>query len=188
LPTNHFRASNITNIWACQYRFTMIDPSGKSVITTYDGLGHVSSIKDRNDRTRTFAYDLNDKLTTETWNGTSTVINYTYDKVGNLLTSSDPTSGTTNVYSYNEIDELTNTTYGNYKFHYTYDRYGDLTQRQDLVSGTQVANLDYQYNRNHQLQKLTAMGTGIITQNIDFAHDRLSQLTQIDLQPILPDI
>jgi YD repeat-containing protein len=51
----------------------MTDPRGKSVTTTYDGLSRVGTILDRNNRTRTFAYNINDNLLTESWNGTAQI-------------------------------------------------------------------------------------------------------------------
>jgi YD repeat-containing protein len=51
---------------------------------------------------RTFGYDINDNLTTEAWdNGTN--LTYTYDKVGNLKTSVDGSSNTTDTYTYDAI-------------------------------------------------------------------------------------
>jgi YD repeat-containing protein len=90
----------------------MTDPRGKSVMTEYDGLSRVASIKDRNNRTRTFAYDINDNLLIETWDGT-TQLTYTYDKVGNLKSSYDAGSNTTNAYNYDVIYQLTDKITGN---------------------------------------------------------------------------
>jgi YD repeat-containing protein len=70
-----------------------IDPRTKQTTQLYDGLGRVKEIKDRNNRTRTFGYDINDNLTTESW-GNGIGLSFTYDKVGNLLSSTDGTSGT----------------------------------------------------------------------------------------------
>jgi RHS repeat-associated protein len=157
----------------------MIDPHGKSVIYHYDGLSRVDEITDRNHRTRNFSYDINDNLLTEAWsNGVR--LTYTYDKVSNLLTSTDSSSNTINSYDYDEIYQLTDKTTGNTKFHYNYDVYGDLTQRQDWVNNSQIATIDYTYNKNHQLTYLHQTGTGVVATDIGFSYDRLNQLTQIN--------
>jgi YD repeat-containing protein len=138
-------------------------------------------IQDRNTRTRTFSYDINDNLTTEAWdNGTN--LTYTYDKVGNLKSSIDASSSTTNTYTYDAIYQLTSaaTSNSNVKFNYTYDEFGDRIQRQDKQGISTIATLDYTYNNNHQLTHLTQSGFGLSTQNIGFSYDKLSQLKQID--------
>lgn len=162
---------------------TTIDPRTKQTIQSYDGLGRVNSITNRNQQIRTFAYDINDNLLTETWDN-GTTINYTYDKVGNLQTSQDSKTNTNNTYTYDDIYQLTDsgTSSSNVKFHYTYDQYGDLTQRQDSVNGLTTATLNHTYNNNHQQTGLTQSGAGIATQNIRHSYDRLSQLTQVDRQ------
>ena len=142
-------------------------------------MNRVAAIQDRNERNRTFSYDINDNRIKEAWdNGTQ--LTYTYDKVSNLKTSYDATSNTTNTYDYDAIYQLTDKTTGNSRFHYNYDVYGDITQREDWINGSQIATLDYTYNKNHQLRHLKQTGTGVITQDLDFSYDRLSQLTKID--------
>jgi RHS repeat-associated protein len=158
-----------------------IDPRSKETTQTYDGLSRVLTITDRNARNRTFAYDINDNLTTETWsNGTQ--LTYTYDKVGNLKSSIDASSNTTNTYIYDAIYQLTSaaTSNSNVKFEYTYDEFGDLTQRQDKQNNSTIAQLNYLYNNNHQLTQLAQSGVGLATQNIDFTYDRLSQLRKVE--------
>jgi RHS repeat-associated protein len=143
----------------------------------------VSWILDRNHRQRDFAYDINDNLTTETWdNGTK--LTFSSDKVGNLKSSYDASSNTTDSYGYDAIYQLTSaaTSNSNVKFQYNYDEFGDLTQRKDLVGTNPIATLDYTYNNNHQLTYLTQAGVGLTTQNIGFSYDKLSQLRQIDRQ------
>jgi RHS repeat-associated protein len=144
-------------------------------------LGRVLSIIDRNNRTRTFGYDINDNLTTETW-GNGTVLSYTYDKVGNLTTSVDGSSNTTDTYTYDPIYQLESaaTSNSNVRFEYDYDEFGDLIQRKDKQGTSTLAQLDYTYNNNHQLRYLTQSGMGLSTQNIEFTYDRLSQLKKID--------
>jgi RHS repeat-associated protein len=157
----------------------MTDPHGKSVIYHYDGLSRVDEITDRNHRTRNFSYDINDNLLTEAWsNGVR--LTYTYDKVSNLLASTDSSSNTINSYGYDEIYQLTDKTTGNTKFHYDYDVYGDLTQRQDWVNNSQIATIDYTYDKNHQLTYLHQTGTGVVATDIGFSYDRLNQLTKIN--------
>jgi RHS repeat-associated protein len=157
----------------------MTDPHGKTVTQHYDGLSRVDWIKDRNTHKRDFTYDINDNLLTEVWdNGTQLI--FTYDKVGNLKSSYDATSNTTNVYNYDEIYQLTDKITGNTKFHYDYDVYGDLIQREDWVNSSQIATLDYTYDKNHQLKHLSQTGSGVVAQDIDFTYDRLNQLRKID--------
>jgi YD repeat-containing protein len=157
-----------------------IDPRSKETIQSYDGLGRVEEIVDRNARTRTFAYDINDNLTTEKWGGTDR-ITYTYDKVGNLKSSVDVSSNTTNTYGYDAIYQLTSaaTSNSNVKFEYDYNEFGDRTQRQDKQGTTTIAQLAYTYNNNHQLTRLVQSGVGVTTQTIEMDYDSLSQLTKL---------
>jgi RHS repeat-associated protein len=144
-------------------------------------LGRVSEIVDRNARTRTFGYDINDNLTTEAWdNGTN--LTYTYDKVGNLKTSVDGSSNTTDTYTYDAIYQLVSaaTSNSNVGFEYAYDEFGDLIRRKDKQGTVTSAQLDYSYNNNHQLTRLVQSGVGLSTQTIEMGYDRLSQLTRID--------
>ena len=161
----------------------MTDPRGKSVTQHYDGLSRVDWVKDRNTHKRDFTYDINDNLLTEVWdNGTQ--FKFTYDQVGNLTSSYDSTSNTTNVYNYDPRNQLTSagTSNSNVKFQYTYDEFGDLIQRLDINGSITIpiATLDYTYNNNHQLTHLHQTGTGVITQDLDFTYDKLNQLRQID--------
>ena len=144
-------------------------------------MGRVKEIVDRNNRTRTFAYDINDNLTAETW-GDGTKLTYTYDKVGNLKSNSDQSSNTTDSYDYDAIYQLTGaaTSNSNVRFEDTYDEFGDLTQRQDKQGTSTLATLDYAYNNNHQLRFLTQSGAGLSTQNVEFTYDKLSQLRRVD--------
>jgi hypothetical protein len=137
------------------------------------------TLRERNNRIRSFTYDINDNLLTETW-GSTLQQTYTYDNTSHLKTSYDATSNTTNTYTYNAVYQLTDTTTANTKFHYEYDIYGDLIQRQDWVNNSKIATLDYTYNNNHQLRHISQTGTGVIATEIDFSYDKLSQLQQID--------
>jgi YD repeat-containing protein len=157
----------------------MTDPHGKTVTQHYDGLSRVDWKIDRNNHRSDFTYNIDDNLLTEQWNHT-TQIQYTYDKIGNLKSSYDATSSTTNIYNYDAIYQLTDKTTGNTKFHYDYDAYGDLTKREDWVNSSKIATLDYTYDKNHQLKHLTQTGTGVVTQNLDFTYDKLNQLRKID--------
>jgi RHS repeat-associated protein len=136
---------------------------------------------DRNNRRSDFSYDINDNLLTEAWAGTPQ-LQYTYDKVGNLKSSYDAGSNTTNVYNYDAIYQLTDKITGNTKFHYDYDVYGDLIKREDWLNSSKIATLDYTYDKNHQLKHLVQTGTTVAAQDIGFSYDKFNQLTNITRQ------
>jgi YD repeat-containing protein len=143
----------------------------------WDGLRKLKTAN----RTRTFGYDINDNLTTESW-GNGIGLSFTYDKVGNLLSSTDGSSGTTDTYGYDDIYQLVSAKSSNSDvgFEYAYDEFGDLIQRLDKRGNSTIAQLDYAYNNNYQLRYLTQSGSGLATQGIEFSYDRLSQLTKVD--------
>ena len=74
----------------------------------YDADSRMISTMDRDGRTRTFSYDADDRLTTETWYDASNTIvntqNYTYDADGNRLTARDNNGSYT--YTYDALNRV----------------------------------------------------------------------------------
>jgi RHS repeat-associated protein len=163
------------------------DENGNTTTYTYDGLGHLKTIKDALsevtsyaydagtgeqtavtdplNHTTSYAYDAKRRLTTMT-DALSNVTSYSYDNNGNPLTTTDA-RGNVTTYAYDVMSRLTQTT----------DVYGSLFTQTYDVSGLQLTSTDalghqtsIVYNRFHQglvAQTLEAVGTPVQISRLD---------------------
>jgi YD repeat-containing protein len=121
------------------------DPQDPPRLYEYDAAGNRVKATDHNGRVRTFEYDAMNRLTKESWwSGTTIIREITsrYDKVGNLLETSDPDA------------QLT----------FTYDRLNRLATATTVYSGTNVPTftLTYAYDRNgNQVSVVDNQGTRV---------------------------
>ncbi|MBH8608581.1 RHS repeat domain-containing protein, partial [Thermoactinomyces sp. CICC 10521] len=99
-----------------------------SYLYAYDNKGRITSVTETDGtnppQMTSYEYDALDQLTKET-RPDGTVIEYTYDEVGNRLTQKVTQGGnsTTTTYTYDDADQLTSVNGTNY----TYDANGNLT-------------------------------------------------------------
>lgn len=134
----------------------------------YDTDSRQTSYKDSDGNTTISVYNAIDDDTSDTFNGT-TLVSYTYDPDGNLLSETDPSGTETN--TYNSLNQLTKTTLpGGQTISYTYDPVGNLASMTD-ASGT----TSYTYNGLNQLTTLTEPGG----YNTTFTYDRDGNRTGI---------
>jgi RHS repeat-associated protein len=109
--------------------------------------------------TSTFTYNASGQLASDTdAAGTSA---YTYDSAGRLATDTDAASGTTGTYSYNNLDQVTQISYGagNDTQSFGYDSLHRLTSDTlATASGAQTASIDYGYNANDDVTSVTTSG------------------------------
>ena len=120
--------------------------------------------------------------------GTST---YTYDSAGRLATNADAASGATGTYAYNNLDQVTQISYGtgNDTQGFGYDSLHRLTS--DTIAtagGTQVAAIGYGYDAGNNVTSMTTSGlatagggTGTVTNT--YGYDRVNRLTSWTATP-----
>jgi RHS repeat-associated protein len=97
--------------------------------------GFENSVTEDGDRSVTYSYDGDDRLTEESIidpTGGNRSITYTYDAVGNRLTEGDSAQGLT-TYTYDEDNRLLTQTSGGQVTEYTYDADGNMLS---MVTGT----------------------------------------------------
>ena len=114
---------------------------------TYDGNGNIlteavtEAYSGSTTKTRTYQYDLGNRLISAAYDGTTTT--YTYDAVGNRLTRQEGTE-TAETYTYNYLNQLTRVQQGTAATTYTYDARGNQTQQVQTGTGvTTTTNYGY---------------------------------------------
>jgi RHS repeat-associated protein len=165
-----------------------IDPLGKSIRYEYDGVGNIVAKVDRNGRTTSFEYDDADRLVKETWRNadgsTANVIQYTYDKSGNLLIVQDQFSKLTYAYdALNRPIEVKNAGTPNapsVELDYAYDPAGNIASVTDTVFGNLGGTTSYSYDGQNRMTSVAQNGTGVDPKLVDFVYNELGQFSQID--------
>lgn len=111
---------------------------GNVETTTYNALGNVAThtINSANSATLklTYSYDNAGNLVTETYPDNSKYT-YTYDNNGNVTSKLDR-NGNLLSYSYNELNQLVETTSSDYTYTYSYDSVGNMIEASDHLGTT----------------------------------------------------
>jgi RHS repeat-associated protein len=152
-----------------------VDPLGVSKVFAFDAAGNKTEVTDRNGRRRTFAYDPMNRATAETWlaadGSVVRVIVSSYDKAGNLLTTSDPDAVLG--YSYDPLNRVqtATTTYPGTSvptvtLTYGYDRNGNRVSVADTLGVQQ----DSQYGSRNELLWRTMTGAGVDPVRVEFEY------------------
>ena len=130
------------------------DPLGAVSTYEYDSTDNLTAEIDRNNRRTEFAYDDLNRLTQESWGN---IVNYTYDKVGNVLSAID--SFSTLVFAYDNrdrmvsVDNIGTQQSPEVKLAYAYDAAGNLLSLTDTIHGAAGGLNAYSYDA---LNRLTA--------------------------------
>ena len=120
---------------------------------TYDGNGNIlteavtEAYSGSTTKTRTYQYDLGNRLISAAYDGTTTT--YTYDAVGNRLTRQEGTE-TAETYTYNYLNQLTRVQQGTAVTTYTYDARGNQTQQVQTGTGVTTTST-YGYDLANRL-------------------------------------
>ena len=120
---------------------------------TYDGNGNIlteavtEAYSGSTTKTRTYQYDLGNRLISATYNGTTTT--YTYDAVGNRLTRQEGTEAA-ETYTYNYLNQLTRVQQGTAVTTYAYDARGNQTQQVQTGTGVTTTST-YGYDLANRL-------------------------------------
>lgn len=129
---------------------------------TLDAVGNPTQIDLPGTAVETYAYDALDRVTEACYQQTCTgspdpYVRYTYDAVGNRLTSTTPAATTTS--TYNAADELVQTATGSSTTSYAYDKNGNQT-----AAGSDTFSYDLE---NRTTQASTASGSESYTYDGD---------------------
>jgi RHS repeat-associated protein len=186
------------------------DANGNATLYAYDAANRLITITDALNRTWTLGYDGDSNLisvtlpsggtihylydalghrTSTTYSDSTPSVSWTYDADGNVSSMTDG-AGTVND-TYNQLDQLTQTTRGSDTFAYTYDPAGRIASRTypdgtatsyaytddgNLTSATTgSAVTSYQYDPVGYLTQ-TTLPNGVVEANTFDAANRLTQL------------
>ena len=132
----------------------------------------VTSVTDALGNTQYNEYDINGSLL-KTTDRNNTIINYTYDILGNMTGKSAGEDAYT--YVYNRLGLVTSMSGGGVTASYTYDNIGRLT-KEELTTGI-VKTYNYDNNGNRTSFMLTKDGTQQM--NTVYAYDKLDRLISV---------
>ncbi|OYW06853.1 MAG: hypothetical protein B7Z61_00940 [Acidobacteria bacterium 37-71-11] len=144
------------------------DPLGHFWMLEYDAAGRVTSRRDPNGKSETYAYDAMGRLKTRTQRDGS-VISYAYDNASRLTTVAMP--GQSITYAYDTAGNLTGITDPSGSTTMTYDKLGRCLSRTD-PSGAIVA---FTYSAAGRLKTMTYPGGNVVT----YAYDAAGRLATV---------
>ena len=132
---------------------------------TYDGNGNIlteavtEAYSGSATKTRTYQYDLGNRLISAAYDGTTTT--YTYDAVGNRRLTRQEGTETAETYTYNYLNQLTRVQQGTAVTTYTYDARGNQTQQVQTGTGV-TTTTNYGYDLANRLTSTNISNNAVI--------------------------
>jgi YD repeat-containing protein len=175
----------------------VVDPAGKEWAYTYDVFGNLRTVSGpagAESVTRTWTYDTQNRLTSETHPESGTVQYSGYDAAGQLTGKTDA-NATTFTYAYDDRERLKTVTGGGLQATFTYepgtdqrtlvetagvttsyayDAGGRLSERRDQVDGKSFT-VRYAYDLRDNLTELTYPSG----RSVRYAYDSLNRITRV---------
>ena len=157
-----------------------LDPLGRETVYEYDVVDNLTGTVDRENRRIEYTYDDLDRLETETWIGDGNVVNYDYDKIGNLTSAVDTNSALT--LTYDDRDRLKTASNAGTSgvpdilLTYEYDGVGNVTSVTDSLGGQNT----YVYDALNRAIQIAQSGSGVNDKRVDLAYNNLGQFEAID--------
>jgi RHS repeat-associated protein len=155
-----------------------IDPTGAVTTTSYDAVGNVTQVVDRDGRTINYSFDSVNRESGEVWKSaagaTVNVVTYGYD-VNDNRTSAADSSGTL-TYTYDALNRVkTDTNVFGQVLTYSYDANDHVTLRTDSLGGTLTSVYD---NAGRLTSKqLTSTGAAGAAVRVDFGYNNRDEMT-----------
>ena len=183
-------------------RLTLLENRGSdgSIISSYtytlDAAGNRTKVEEFSGRVVDYAYDDTDKLLEEritNQDGSTSVISYTYDKVGNRLTKTEDGVTTTYmydannrliqeddiVYRYDDNGNLTEKIGVDEQVHYAYDAENHLIRAETTRFGVTIV-VEYAYDARGNRVKKSIDGLAVTTYLVDENRDYAQVLEERD--------
>ena len=144
-------------------------PLGQATTYQYDAIGNLTRKIDAKNQKIEYEYDDAGRLTKTKYFAVATdttpvkIVDFTYDKAGNLTGYDDGTTSATYTYdnAYRKLNETVN--YGSFSLSYAYTYYKNgLKKSLTMPDGT---TYDYSYDNNNQISVISIPGQGFFTYN-----------------------
>ncbi len=156
---------------------------GNTTLYSYDADGELISETDGNGQVINYTYDGAGRLITETWQGTSEVINTTYNADGQVTSVSDPNSSLTYTYDgqgrVKTVDNAGTPGAPHVVLTYTYDAAGNVLSLADTVNGQAEGLNVYTYNADNQETQIVQTGAALEGKQVDISDNPVGQLAAI---------
>jgi YD repeat-containing protein len=145
----------------------------RNIISTYNAAGELTAITDP-DSTYRYTYDLDGRMLTnsnqDTPNVPTTIMSYSYDNVGNVLSMTDTINGNLGIETtreYDALNRLTVNAQGNKRVDYAYNAISQVTNKKrysDITGTNLVVETNNIYDNLNRLTNIThSKGANIIS-------------------------
>jgi YD repeat-containing protein len=153
---------------------------------TYDAIGNLTGMTDRNGRVKTYQYDALNRQIGETWlDGNNNPIHQfqsTFDAASQLINTSDTDNNNPNsayAYQYDAVGNLTSVTSNNLEtpsvsFQYKYDAVNHPIQTKEVTNSVTTALTNYTYDELNRVTRMIQMSA--VGKRVDLFYNKASQL------------
>jgi RHS repeat-associated protein len=150
--------------------FDVLGNLTRNIVSTYNAAGELTSITDP-DSTYSYTYDLDGRMLSVNNEGTpnlpTTIMSYSYDNVGNVLSMTDTINGSLGIATtreYDALNRLTVNAQGNKQVDYAYNAISQVTNKYRYSDNNLVAETNHIYDQSDRLTNIIhSNGTGANT-------------------------
>ncbi|MFO0905215.1 MAG: RHS repeat-associated core domain-containing protein [Pirellulales bacterium] len=156
---------------------------GLSRTYVYDAASNLIAKTDRNGRVSQYAYDSLQRLTQETWVGGGNEVHWTYDAVGDVLTTSDNASRLTMTYDalsrVATIDTAGAAELPAVLLRYAYDEVGNVTSVTDSPNNAVRTRNTYTYDPLDRMTRVVQTGSNLASKRVDMEYNAMGLPTAL---------